>query len=95
MSKLVIKAFKYRIKDESVNAEFLQYVAAAFGQTRFVYNQLHDYIDKKLEQVQRLPSRIDLNNYVNRVLKKKYEWLKGLVDKFYFTHTVYEIHDAY
>ena len=95
MSKLVIKAFKYRIKDESVNAEFLQYVAAAFGQTRFVYNQLHDYIDKKLEQVQRLHSRIDLNNYVNRVLKKKYEWLKELVDKFYFTHTVYEIHDAY
>lgn len=95
MSKLVIKAFKYRIKDESVNAEFLQYAADAFGQTRFVYNQLHDYIDKKLEQGQRLPSRIDLNNYVSRELKKQYEWLNGSVDKFYFTHAVYEIHAAY
>ncbi len=95
MSKQVIKAFKYRIKDESVNAEFLQYAADAFGQTRFVYNQLHDYIDKKLEQGQRLPSCIDLNNYVNRELKKQHEWLQGLVDKFYFTHVVYEIHAAY
>lgn len=95
MSKLIIKAFKYRIKDESVNAEFLQYIAEAFGQTRFVYNQLHDYINKKLEQGHRLPSRNDLNNYVNRVLKKQYEWLKGSVDKFYFTHAAYEIHDAY
>lgn len=95
MNKLVLKAFKYRIKDESVNAEFLQYAADAFGQTRFVYNQLHDYIDDQLEKWHRLPSRFDLNNYVNRVLKKQYEWLQGAVDKFYFTHTVYEIHTAY
>ncbi len=55
VSRMVIKAFKYRIKDESVNAEFLQYIAHAFGQTRYVYNQLHDYIDKELEQRHRLP----------------------------------------
>ena len=93
--KLFMKAFKYRIAESTADAGFLQYAAAAFGQTRFVWNQLKDYIDGLLKQKQRLPSRIDLNNYVNRVLKKEYSWLSGSVDKFYFTHTVYEIHAAY
>ena len=61
--KLFMKAFKYRIAESTAaDAGFLQYAAAAFGQTRFVWNQLKDYIDGLLKQKQRLPSRIDLNN---------------------------------
>lgn len=93
--KLFMKAFKYRIAESTAaDAGFLQYMADAFGQTRFVWNQLKDHIDGLLRQKRPLPSRIDLNNYVNRVLKKQYPWLSGSVDKFYFTHTVCEIHAA-
>lgn len=93
--KLFMKAFKYRIAESTAaDAGFLQYMADAFGQTRFVWNQLKDHIDGLLRQKRHLPSRIDLNNYVNRVLKKQYPWLSGSVDKFYFTHTVCEIHAA-
>lgn len=39
-------------------------------------------------------SKIDCNNYVNRVLKCKYEWLKE-VDKFALTNSVYALNNAY
>ena len=91
-----IMAFKYWITPETADSQpFLEGVADAFGQTRFVYNKLKDYVDKKLAGHEKLPGRFELNNYVNRVLKKQYPFLKGKVDKFCFTHTVYELHAAY
>lgn len=94
--KLFMKAFKYQVADSTASDPyFLQYMDHAFGQARFVWNQLKEYIDAQLKLGEFLPSRIDLNNYVNRHLKKQHPWLKGVVDKFYHTHTVYEIHAAY
>ena len=90
-----IRAYKYWIVPETAQSEpFLKGVANAFGQTRFVYNKLKDYVDKKLDNREKLPSKTDLNNYVNRKLKKQHPFLRGSVDKFCFTHAAYQLHDA-
>ncbi|MBU3827075.1 MAG: transposase [Candidatus Anaerobiospirillum merdipullorum] len=34
-------------------------------------------------------------SFINNVLKTKYPWLKGTVDKYYFSHIADYIHDAY
>lgn len=91
-----IRAYKYWIVPETAQSEpFLKGVANAFGQTRFVYNKLKDYVDKKLDNREKLPSKIDLNNYVNRKLKKQHPFFRSNVDKFCFTHAAYQLHDAY
>ncbi len=91
-----IRAYKYWIVPETAQSEpFLKGVANAFGQTRFVYNKLKDYVDRKLDNREKLPSKTDLNNYVNRKLKKQHPFLRGSVDKFCFTHAAYQLHDAY
>ena len=72
--KLFMKAFKYQVADSTASDPyFLQYMDNAFGQARFVWNQLKEYIDAQLKLGEFLPSRIDLNNYVNRHLKKQHK----------------------
>ena len=39
-------------------------------------------------------SKIDINNWCNRVLKDEYRWLKE-VDKFALTNTIYNLDNAY
>lgn len=52
------------------------------------------YKKKKYEKSKEPMSKIDCNNYCNRVLKKEYIWLKE-VDKFALTNSIYNMDSAY
>ena len=83
----MLKAYKYRIYPNDQQTKQIQ---KTFGCCRFVYNQclnlkINRYKDEKVSM-----SKIDCNNYVNRVLKKEYEWLKE-VDKFALTNSIYNM----
>ena len=86
----MLKAYKYRIYP---NKEQERQIAKTFGCCRFVYNNILAYKKEVYEQGKTV-SKIDCNNYCNRELKKKYEWLKG-VDKFALTSAIYNMDSAY
>ena len=75
-----IIAFKYWITPETVNSQpFLEGVANPFGQTRFVWNSLKDYVDKKLANHEKLPSKIALLNLIWLAIKNSTkEWSKSV-----------------
>ena len=87
----MLKAYKYRIYP---NKEQKEQIAKTFGCSRFVYNQTLAYRKEKYEKEKVSVSKIDCNNYCNRELKKKYEWLKE-VDKFALTNAIYNMDTAY
>ena len=87
----MLKAYKYRIYP---NKEQEKQIARTFGCSRFVYNQTLSYRKEKYEKEKISVSKIDCNNYCNRELKKKYEWLKE-VDKFALTNAIYNMDTAY
>ena len=87
----MLKAYKYRIypdKEQKVQ------IAKTFGCCRFVYNQTLAYRKETYEKEKKYISKTSCNNYCNRELKKKYEWLKE-VDKFALTNAVYNMDYAY
>ena len=86
----MLKRYKYRIYPN--NEQKIQ-IAKTFGCCRFVYNNILAYRKEVYEQGQSV-SKIDCNNYCNRELKKKYEWLKE-VDKFALTSAIYNMDSAY
>lgn len=77
----MLKAYKYRIYPNKKQEELIQ---KTFGCCRFVYNQTLAYRKEKYQQLKESMNKTSCNNYVNRVLKKEYEWLKE-VDKFALT----------
>lgn len=87
----VLKSYKFRLYP---NKEQNLLIQKTFGCVRFIYNQCLAYkIDKyKTEEISL--SKIDVNNYKNRVLKSKYEWLKE-VDKFALDNAVINLDSAY
>jgi len=87
----VLKAYKYRIYP---NKEQRIQITKTFGCCRFVYNQTLGYRKDTYEKEKKSVSKTDCNNYCNRELKKKYEWLKE-VDKFALTNAVYNMDAAY
>jgi len=87
----MLKAYKYRIYP---NDEQKVQIAKTFGCCRFVYNQTLAYRKETYEQYKKSVNKTDCNNYCNRELKKKYEWLKE-VDKFALTNAVYNMDAAY
>ena len=87
----MLKAYKYRIYP---NKEQKIQIAKTFGCCRFVYNQTLAYRKDAYEKEKKPVSRTDCNNYCNRELKKKYEWLKE-VDKFSLTNAIYNMDAAY
>lgn len=87
----MFKSYKYRIYPNKQQEELIQ---KTFGCCRFVYNQTLAYKKEKYEIEKISLSKNDCNNYVNRVLKKEYEWLKE-VDKFSLTNAVYNMNNAY
>ena len=99
-----LKAYKYRIypnKEQEKQiaktfgcSRFVYQIAKTFGCSRFVYNQTLSYRKEKYEKEKISVSKIDCNNYCNRELKKKYEWLKE-VDKFALTNAIYNMDTAY
>lgn len=87
----MMKAYKYRIYPNKQQEEQIQ---KTFGCCRFVYNNTLAYRKEKYEIYKESINKIACNNYVNRTLKKEYEWLKE-VDKFALTNAVYNMDSAY
>lgn len=87
----MLKAYKYRIYPNKAQKELL---AKTFGCCRFVYNQTLAYRKEKYESEKKSLSRTDCNNYCNRELKVRYEWLRE-VDKFALTNAIYNMDSAY
>ena len=87
----MLKAYKYRLYP---NGEQRIQIAKTFGCCRFVYNQTLAYRKDIYEQEKKSLSKTDCNNYCNRVLKVRYEWLKE-VDKFALTNAIYNMDSAY
>ena len=87
----MLKAYKYRIYP---NNEQKVQIAKTFGCCRFVYNQTLAYRKEAYEKEKKTVSKTDCNNFCNRELKKKYEWLKE-VDKFSLTNAIYNMDAAY
>ena len=87
----MLKAYKYRIYP---NKEQKAQIAKTFGCCRFVYNQTLAYRKETYEKEKKSVSKTDCNNYCNRELKKKYEWLSE-VDKFALTNAIYHMDLAY
>ena len=87
----MLKAYKYRIYPSNFQKEQIN---KTFGCTRFVYNNVLVYKKEVYEKKQKCLTKIDLNNYCNRVLKSEYEWLKE-VDKFALTNAIYDMDNAF
>ncbi len=87
----MLKTYKYRIYPNKIQQE---QIAKTFGCCRFVYNQTLAHRKDAYEKEKKSNSRTDCNNYCNRELKKKYEWLKE-VDKFSLTNAIYNMDAAY
>ena len=87
----MLKAYKYRIyptKEQKIQ------IAKTFGCCRFVYNQTLAYRKEKYGNSKESVTKTGCNNYCNRELKKKYEWLKE-ADKFALTNAIYNMDAAY
>lgn len=87
----MLKGYKYRIYP---NRQQENQIQKTFGCCRFVYNQTLAYRKDLYETEKQSMSKIDCNNYINRSLKKEYDWLKE-VDKFSLTNSVYDMDNAY
>lgn len=87
----MLKAYKYRIYP---NKQQEMQIQKTFGCCRFVYNQILSYRKELYETQKESLNKIACNNYVNQILKKKYEWLKE-VDKFALTNAIYNMDFAY
>jgi putative transposase len=85
------KAYKYYLLPNLQQKELIQ---KTFGCCRFVYNQTLVYRQNLYETQNKFMNKFDCNNYVNRILKKKYPWLKE-VDKFALTNSVHNMDTAY
>lgn len=87
----MLKAYKYRIYPNKQQEELIQ---KTFGCCRFVYNQTLDFRKELYEKESKSISKFDCVNYVNRILKSNYEWLKE-VDKFALTNSIANMDRAY
>lgn len=87
----MLKNYKYRIYPNKSQVELIQ---KTFGCCRFVYNQVLAYKINKYQNEKINLSKIDCNNWKNRVLKKEYSWLND-VDKWALDNAVINVNAAY
>lgn len=87
----MLKTYKYRIYPNESQVELIN---KTFGCTRFVYNNVLAYRKELYTKEKKSLSKVDCNNYCNRVLKNDNEWLKE-VDKFALTNAIYNMDNAY
>ena len=87
----MLKAYKYRLYPNKKQEE---QISKTFGCCRFVYNQMLAKRIDVYKQENKSMSKIDMNNYCNRVIKKEFEWLKE-VDKWALTNSIYNLDEAY
>ena len=87
----MFKSYKYRIYPNKQQEELIQ---KTFGCCRFVYNQTLAYRKNLYETEKKTMSKFDCINYMARILKTQYEWLKE-VDKFALQNSVGNMDSAY
>ena len=87
----MLKAYKYRLYPNNIQKE---QIGKTFGCCRFVYNQMLAKRIDDYKQENKSMSKIDMNNYCNRVMKKEFKWLKE-VDKWALTNSIYNLDEAY
>ena len=87
----MFKTYKYRVYPNKKQEEQIQKI---FGCCRFVYNQTLAYRKNLYDTQKKSMSKIDCNNYVTKILKSEYEWLKE-VDKFALQYSVFNMDSAY
>ena len=87
----MFKSYKFRLYPSKEQEILLQ---KTFGCVRFVYNQCLAYRIDKYKNENITLSRIDINNYKNRVLKNQFEWLRE-VDKWALDNAVINLDFAY
>ena len=87
----MLKTYRYRIYPNKKQEEQIQ---KTFGCCRFVYNQTLSYRKEMYETNGKSMSKYDCINYVCKVLKKQYEWLKD-VDKWALENSVKNMDAAY
>ncbi|MBQ3394382.1 MAG: helix-turn-helix domain-containing protein, partial [Oscillospiraceae bacterium] len=85
------KAYRYRIYP---NDEQQTLLAKTFGCVRFVYNKCLDEHERRHAGGEKFASRVDMNNFCVRTLKKEYPFLKE-VDKFALTNAVFHLDEGY
>ena len=77
-----------------VDSRFYYQIQKTFGCCRFVYNQCLDRKITVYEDTKESMSKFDCNTYINKNLKKEYEWLRE-VDKFALTNSIFDMDNAY
>lgn len=87
----MLKAYKYRIYPNKQQEIQIQ---KTFGCCRFVYNQTLAHRKELYETEKKSMSKIDCNNWKNRILKAQHEWLKE-VDSFALTNAIFNMDSAY
>ena len=87
----MLKASKYRIYP---NENQVIIINKTFGCARFVYNKMLRFKQDLYKQTSISYSKIDCNDWCNRVLKEEYKFLKE-VDKFALTNAIYNMDNAY
>lgn len=87
----MFKAYKYRIYSNKAQEELIQ---KTFGCCRFVYNKTLAYRKELYEKEKKNMRKFDCANYVSRILKSEYAWLKE-VDKFALSNSAYNMDYAY
>ena len=87
----MLKTNKYRVYP---NKEQEILINKTFGSARFVYNKMLKFRKDLYSQTHISYTKIDCNNWCNRVLKEEYPWLKE-VDKFALTNAIYNMDNAY
>ena len=87
----MLKSYKFRLYPNKEQEILLQ---KTFGCVRFVYNQCLAYRIDKYKNESASLSKFDIMNYVNRILKQEYLWLKE-VDKFSLQNAVNNLDSAY
>ena len=87
----MLKTNKYRIYP---NKEQEILINKTFGCVRFVFNKMLKFRKDLYSQTLLSYSKIECNNWCNRVLKEDYPWLRE-VDKFALTNTIYNMDNAY
>ena len=88
---VVMHGFVYQIYPNKTEIEKIH---INIGHSRFIYNTMLALQEDNHKKGIKLMSKIDMNNYVNRILKTQHPWLKD-ADKFSLTNSVYDLHKAY
>ena len=87
----MLKAYKYRIYPNN-EQEIL--INKTLGCARFVYNHILSYKIDSYKNEGKSLSKIDCNNYCNRVLKNDHPFLRE-VDKFALTNSIYNMDSSF